>query len=135
MAETSNSLPRALTAASIAVCSIIGAYGALYTGVESGLFDGITNFLRIADPPYIPGGPEPLKTRYTGIAPVDHHLLALVSYFAAFIDGTQGWDVTLVLWYLLAQLCAVWPLFALEGFRKGNKGRAVSWLVIPFPLA
>jgi hypothetical protein len=113
---------------SIAACSVIGGYCALVTSSKNGLFDSIANSVgRDDQQKYIPGGPTPIRTTFTGIKHVDTQLLTLVTFFAFLIDGPQAWNDTLSFWYLMAQLYAGWCLVVLEGRRKGNRGKAVSW--------
>lgn len=119
--------PRALVLVLLAACGIAGGYGTMVAGFKNGFFEAITNCAQEATIPYIPGGPAPFTTQYTGIAALDNRLVFLVAFFAALIDGEKGWEVTLSFWYLMAQLWAGWTLLSLEGLRNGNKGRAVSW--------
>lgn len=127
---TSTSPSRALALTLLLSCAVVGGYGTMAAGFKNGFFKALANCTREATDPYIPGGPTPFKTRYTGIDAVDNHLVVLVAFFAALIDGEKGWEATLSSWYLMAQLWAGWSLLSLEGLRRGNKGRAVSWCVL-----
>lgn len=119
---------RALVLASLAACGIIGGYSTMVAGSKNGFFEAIGACSRgTTGEPYIPGGPAPFKTNYTGISAVDNQLLVLVTFFATLIDGEKSWAVRLSLWYLMVQLWAGWSLLSLEGLRKGNRGRVVSW--------
>lgn len=118
---------RVLVLALLALCAIAGGYGTMAAGFRNGFFKTLTDCLEDPAGPYIPGGPEPFKTRYTGVSAVDEHLVFLVAFFAAFIDGEKSWSALLAFWYLLAHFWAGWTLLSLEGLRKGNKGRSVSW--------
>lgn len=97
-------------------------------GFNNGLFDSMTKSAghQVKDK-YFPGGPAPYKTSYTGIQAIDDHLVTLIVFFIYIIDGPRTWDVVLVYWYLMAQLCAGWMLLSMEGLRQGNRGRVVSW--------
>lgn len=121
-------MSRAATVAVLAACSIFGAYGTFGAGIQNGLFDSITKSsgCGVKDK-YLLGGPAPYKTTYTGFAAVDSPLTTMIAFFTYIIDGPKTWDVVLVYWYLMAQFCAGWTLLSLEGLRKGNRGRIVSW--------
>ncbi|KAJ9150778.1 hypothetical protein NKR23_g3349 [Pleurostoma richardsiae] len=110
-------------------CAGFGGYGTFGAGSQNGLFEVISNSAGrpAASERYIPGGPEPIRTRYTGIVAIDDHVIVLVAFFTFLIDGPQTWDITLSYWYLMAHFCAGWTLMALEGLRKGNRGKLVSW--------
>ncbi|EFX00224.1 hypothetical protein CMQ_7226 [Grosmannia clavigera kw1407] len=122
----SQSASRALTISALLACAGWGGYSVAITGIRSGMFAAIEASIGRADP-YIPGGPAPYRTHFTGIAGLDRHLLTLVSFFTFIIDGPQTWSTTLAFWYLWAHLCAGWCLIALEGRRLGNSGLAVRW--------
>ena len=128
--------PAALTTALVAAvavilaCGIAGGYGTLGAGVQNGLFDAIHNAVtghEGAVPPYLPGGPLPYCTTFTGVPVIDRPLLGTVAWFILMIDAPQTWDVRLSFWYLMAQFCAAWCLISLEGQRRINRGRLVSW--------
>ncbi|KUI68481.1 hypothetical protein VM1G_04663 [Cytospora mali] len=125
---TSSIIPRSATIATLAACAVLGAYGTFVAGIKNGLFDSITKSAgqKVHDK-YFPGGPAPYKTTYTGFDVIDGHLIILIAFFTYIIDGPKTWDVVLVYWYLMSQFCAGWTLLSLEGLRKGNKGRVVSW--------
>jgi hypothetical protein len=110
-------------------CAGFGGYGTFGAGSQNGLFEVISNSAGrpAASERYIPGGPEPIRTRYTGVVAIDDHVIVLVAFFTFLIDGPQTWDITLSYWYLMAHFCAGWTLMALEGLRKGNRGKLVSW--------
>ncbi|KAK0636990.1 hypothetical protein B0T17DRAFT_484014 [Bombardia bombarda] len=121
---------RAAVVVAIIACAAIGGYGTMATGFKNGLFESLEK--TTGDPLsrhdlYVPGGPQPFKSSYTGIAAVDGLLAILVAFWGAIIDGDRTWNMDASYWYLMAQFCASWCLLSLEGLRKGSKGKAVSW--------
>ena len=66
----------------------------------------------------------PMKTRYTGIAPIDIELSMLV---AAFVPGTAGWDPVFRQQqiYFLFQFFAVCCIMAIESHRASNRNRII----------
>lgn len=119
---------RMVTTAALLACAGLGGYSVIATGLHSGLFAVLTAASQAADP-YVPGGPAPFRTSYTGIDGLDKHLMSLITSFSFLTDGPQTWSTTLAYWYLMMQLFAGWDLVVLEGHRRGNRGRAVSWSV------
>lgn len=118
----------ALTVAGLLACAGMGAYGTFGAGFNNGLFAAIENSVGRAQPdPYFISGPKPYRLVYTGFEPFDRQLRTLISFFVLLIDGPKTGDVVLVYWYLMAQFCAGWSLLFLEGMRRGNADRAVSW--------
>lgn len=121
-------MSRPVTIVVLAACSIFGAYGTFVAASQNGLFESITKSSSYGvKNRYFLGGPAPYKTTYTGLEAVDNQLSTLIAFFTYIIDGPKTWDVVLVYWYLMAQFCAGWTLLSLEGLRRGNRGRAVSW--------
>ncbi|KAK7743270.1 hypothetical protein SLS53_004355 [Cytospora paraplurivora] len=112
----------------MSTCSAFGAYSTIGTGIKNGLFDSIGRSAgrKVVDK-YFPSGPAPYRTTYTGIEAIDNPLIIIIAFFTYIIDGPRTWDVVLVYWYLMAHFCAGWTLLSLEGLRKANKGRVVSW--------
>ncbi|KAK0724535.1 hypothetical protein B0H67DRAFT_481923 [Lasiosphaeris hirsuta] len=119
----------AVTVLAILAAGIFGAYATLVTGSRNGLFDSITNAIDQLSFPY---GPEPYPTSFTGIEAIDGPLRGTIVFFTYIIDGpqTSGWHLTLSYWYLMAQYSAGMSLVALEGRRKSNYWRVVSWTSI-----
>jgi hypothetical protein len=111
----------------IASCAIVGGYGTMFMGTKNGFFDAATTTAGRPKDPYIPGGVHPLKTTFTGVAPIDSQLQILVGFFSYIIDGERTWGVTASYWYLILQFLPACLLLFLEGSRKGNAGRIVSW--------
>lgn len=121
-------MSRPATIAILAACSAFGAYGTLVAGFNNGLFDSITKSTgHDVKDKYFPTGPAPYKMTYTGIEAIDEYFVGLIGFFIYIIDGPKTWDVVLVYWYLISQLCAGWMLLSMEGLRLGNRGRIVSW--------
>jgi len=89
--------------------------------------NGMSDMIEAARVHYIltDGIPNPYLGRLTGIAPVDFMLFTLVNFFW---PVTQGDTPGLSLMGLLfaGQCCALLTIMMIEGFRSGNKGRAVS---------
>lgn len=71
-------------------------------------------------------GVTPLKTRFTGLSPLDDMLSMLVGAFMPGITGVEGPQVRLQQWYFLTQWFGVLCFWTVEGFREGNKGRVAS---------
>ncbi|KAI0118794.1 hypothetical protein GGR51DRAFT_545336 [Nemania sp. FL0031] len=88
--------------------------------VLSGVSSGAVESLR--------GAPSPFLSSYTGVGVVDKQLSAMVSFFAAVLDGNVSWDITLFYVWGMAQFAAMWTLLVLEAKRSGNRGRLVSWI-------
>lgn len=77
----------------------------------------------------LPGAPQPVKTAFTGLKPLDRQLTVLVTFFAALInDPGAGWNVTAFYVWGIAQFTAGWAALVLEGRRSGNRGALVSWV-------
>ncbi|KAI1126687.1 hypothetical protein F5Y10DRAFT_278637 [Nemania abortiva] len=74
------------------------------------------------------GAPAPFLSSYTGVGVVDKQLSAMVSFFAAILDGDVSWDITMFYVWGMAQFAAIWTLLVLEAKRAGNRGRLVSWI-------
>lgn len=129
MAST-NSTHRWITIAILAACSAFGAYATFGTAANNGLLDAIGKAVGPdvkPDAKHFPGGPKPYKITYTGIPAVDDHLLTLISFFVLLLDAPKTQDMVWVSRYMVTQFMAGWVLLSLEGLRKGNKGRVVSW--------
>lgn len=121
---------RWLTIAILAACSVFGAYATFVTADKNGLLAAISRAVgRDVNPKFkhFPGGPKPYKFTYTGIAAIDAQLTTLISFFVLILDAPKTLDTVWVSRYLGTQFLAGWLLLTLEGLRKGNKGRAVSW--------
>lgn len=67
----------------------------------------------------------PMKTKYTGISPVDNQLTTLVGFFYSATDGNRP-DVSLIGLNLGGQVIAAWILMVLESMRKGNSGLSLT---------
>lgn len=124
----SSNMSRIAIIATLVACAAFGAYATLGASFKNGLFDSISKTAgHVVKDKFVSGGPMPLKTTYTGIGVIDSHLITLIACFTYIIDGPKTWDVVLVYWHFMAQFCAGWTLLSLEGLRKGNRGRFVSW--------
>lgn len=118
---------RAIVPPLIAVCGLVGGYAGMYQITKNGFGESLADTAGRATDPYIAGGVHPFKNSYTGIPAVDAQLLVLVSFFAYMLDTPQSWAVTASFWYLLVQFFAACCLLFLEGLRRGNAGRLVTW--------
>lgn len=88
--------------------------------VTADLASGRTAILR--------GAPEPFRTAYTGVGPIDRHLSVLVGFFASLLhDPGAGWEASAFFLWVLGQAGAAWTLLLLESLRAGNRGRLVSF--------
>ncbi|KHN94014.1 uncharacterized protein MAM_08143 [Metarhizium album ARSEF 1941] len=67
----------------------------------------------------LPGLDEPLRTRYTGLAHVDHLLATLTMFFWPVGDGSQP-GLTLHSIAFSGTFASAWMLVTLESWRKGN---------------
>jgi hypothetical protein len=67
----------------------------------------------------LPGTNEPLRTVYTGIAPVDNVLAALTTFFWPATDGSNP-TLTLHSIAFSGTFGAAWTLVTLESWRRGN---------------
>jgi len=115
-------------------CAGFGGYGTLGAGFRDGMFGTITKATEAgASTAVFPGGPTPYRTSYTGVGLLDDRLVPLLAFFTFIIDGPQTWDITLSYWYLMAHFGAGMCLLLLEGTRRGNRRRAVSWFVFSTP--
>lgn len=125
-----NMYSRILTSAALAAICAFGFYGALGAASYNGLFSAITQTTLF--PPSCPGGPEPFRTTYTGWAPLDQQFAFVVCFFSIGLQGPQTADVSWATGYLTLHFFAGWLLLCLEGLRRGNRGRLVSWYVYTY---
>lgn len=94
---------------------------------KNGFGDAI--FTHVVNAPHegFPGAPKPLLREFTGVKVLDDLLAVLVGYFSALLDGDVAPQHRLFGIWGMAQFGACWTLVALEGLRRGNRGRLVSW--------
>ena len=113
------------------LCAAFGGYATLGVGTKNGLLHALdqSSGYQAKEEKYFLGGPSPQKTTYTGIRLVDNHLVALNAFFVIILDGPATWDVTVVFWCLMAEVCAAWTFISIEGQRgRGNRhGGIVAW--------
>ena len=108
----------------------LGGYATLYSSLTNNFLAALIRTVGHLHPVsgrYLPGGPEPFKSTYTGIRALDEHLCGLVGFFLAAVDGQQDLETTLGLWGLMAMFFSAWLLLVLEGLRAGNKRRWLAW--------
>lgn len=73
----------------------------------------------------LPNTDVPMKTKYTGIGPIDGQLTSLVAFFYTATDGNRP-DVSLLGLDLGGQVIAAWVLMVLESLRKSNHGMLLT---------
>lgn len=119
-------IPLPVTLAAIGGALYVGIRGTFVAGFEDGYFPFLGR-LKDGEPfkaPYHPPGPIP---RWTGIQVVDDQLVTLTGFFAAMFLDDRPYETRLLLLWLFGQFAAIWTLMLLEGVRRGNKGKFVSW--------
>ncbi|KAB5577959.1 hypothetical protein GE09DRAFT_535948 [Coniochaeta sp. 2T2.1] len=111
-----------------AACALVGGYAGMYMSGVNGAIESSKNSAGRAVDPYISGGVHPFKNSYTGIRAIDDTLLVLVPFFAYILDTPQSWGIRVSFWYLMINFFAATSVIFLEGQRRGNAGRLVSWV-------
>lgn len=104
----------------------------MFLSSRNGTFDALYAVVAQTEPK-IPGTHIPVSQKYTGIEAVDRHLMFLVMFFTPVVDGKSE-AVMLFCGFACGQFGAAWLLIMLEGLRKGNLGKVVSWYVLDFSL-
>ncbi|KAK8139144.1 hypothetical protein PG984_002524 [Apiospora sp. TS-2023a] len=131
---SSNGVKYALVAIFVA-CSGFGGWAALGSMEKTGL-NALIKAVLAGDRAALPGGPEPFKRHWLGLAPVDGLLNFLVAFFSAIVDGANGtgpdgkveWNGYLFYVWGMSQFIAAWAVLLLESLRVGNRGRLVSYI-------
>ncbi|KAK8114873.1 hypothetical protein PG999_006942 [Apiospora kogelbergensis] len=115
-------------------CSAFGGWTALGSTKTTGL-GALIEAVGAGERAAFPGGPEPFKRVWSGLAPVDGMLNMMVGFFSAIIDGTavdgretEDWNSLLFYAWGMAQFVAGWSMLLLESLRVGNRGRLVSYV-------
>ena len=93
--------------------------------------DGLTKRLTALATPGqhgYPGTPAPLRQQYTRLPPLDKQLTMLVAFFAEAIDPARPVSVIQAM-HFAAQFGTAGLLLTIEGARRGNRGKAVTWYV------
>ncbi|KAK7952561.1 uncharacterized protein PG986_008289 [Apiospora aurea] len=116
-------------------CSAFGGWATIGSLQKTGL-GALIEAVLAGNQAAFPGGPEPFKRRWTGLAPVDGFLGGIVGFFSAIIDGSNApdrsgkveWDAYLFYVWFAGQFVAVWAMLLLESLRVGNRGRLVSYV-------
>lgn len=119
---------RNATAGALLFLAAWGAYTTYGVGSQNGLFETIRGSLDVENP-YVPGGVSPLRTRYVASPAVDKHITILISFFSYVIDLPRTKDVDVSSLLVMGQLCAGWALIRFEGWRLGNRQKAIAWWV------
>jgi hypothetical protein len=119
-------IPLPVTLAGIGGALYVGIQGTFVAGFQDGYFPflGQLNNERPYQAPYHPPNPIP---RYTGIKAVDDQLVILVGFFAAMFLDERPYETRLLLLWLFGQFAAIWTVLLLEGVRRGNRGKIISW--------
>ncbi|KAK7739622.1 hypothetical protein SLS62_011240 [Diatrype stigma] len=108
--------------------SLFGLYATLGVLTKTGAGLVTRDLASAPAPAVLRGAPEPFRTTYTGVGPVDRHLSVLVGFFAALLDDPgAGWDTSAFFLWTLGQAGAAWTLLLLESLRAGHRGRLVSF--------
>lgn len=68
----------------------------------------------------------PFIASFTGIGPIDDYLATLLVFFWPVATGEGGPGPNLMATVFGSQACAALTILMIEGFRKGNVGKAVS---------
>ncbi|KAL8364704.1 hypothetical protein RB595_003809 [Gaeumannomyces hyphopodioides] len=94
---------------------------------KSGWFDVIDAW-GAAHPTQLPGTgvDDTLRTAYTGVPAVDHHIAGGMRVFGAMANGHHQ-PLSLFSFWFAGQLLAVHTLQVLEGLRAGNRGKLISY--------
>lgn len=111
------------------VLSLVAVYALRIAAVQSGVSEKlelITTTKVFSENPLSRHGPlaehpMPLRTTYTGIAPLDKGLSFLV---AAFMNGAAGWRDSFFVFmiYFLVSFFAIITIWAIESCRERNNG-------------
>jgi hypothetical protein len=118
---------RGILLPAIATCALVGGYAGMYSMSVNGLMDTMKSTAMRPVDPYVPGGVSPFRNKFTGVALIDGWLNMLVPFFAFALDTPHSWAVTASGGYLLTAYFGACCLLFLEGSRRGNAGRSVSW--------
>ena len=119
---------RSLTAALLVGLSLFGGFGVWGSGFIGGSFEALETAAKPkTGKPFYPGGPPPDRTQFTGVESVDGHIRILLGFFTLAIDAPQTWAETLAYYNFMIHFAGGSILIILEGMRKGNVGRVVSW--------
>jgi hypothetical protein len=117
------------TGAALAVLAVIGA-GTLHGfSIRNGLYD-LIDAHKIQG--ILPNGiNDPYKSGFTGLAPLDSIISTLLLFFWPVVDAGRERAGLSALGVLFGgQACAALTMMMIEGMRKGNEGRAVSFITI-----
>ena len=115
-----------ITATKIALVffSAAGYYATWYLLLNNGTTKHMAD-IRDVGPRLLPGTNEPVKTVYTGIAPIDYQLCVLALFFWENVDGSNPAG-SLFCFHFATQVACGWGLLMIEGLRRGNRWRIIS---------
>ncbi|RDW80315.1 hypothetical protein BP6252_04953 [Coleophoma cylindrospora] len=114
---------------------ILAAYACYATWGLNVLDGSVGRMLDIfkTDMPVLTGTNAPVKTRFTGIPPIDYWIVFMIVFFWEALNGSHPATIIEGL-YFFGQVSALWTLMCLEGKRIGNQGlvvgKAMMWLYI-----
>ncbi|KAG8532877.1 uncharacterized protein KY384_002755 [Bacidia gigantensis] len=127
----STSPPVSLLTASkviLPLLSVLGYYLTHYLIAHNGTVDRMVQ-IRDVGPRLLPGTSEPVRTVYTGIPYIDDQLGILTVIFWEQVDGSRP-DASLFAFYFGAQIFPAWGVIMVEGLRKANRGRLISYTAV-----
>jgi hypothetical protein len=105
--------------------AVPAVYGIIVIQLQNGTLQ-LFNELENASPLKLPRLTEDLRETYTGISLLDAKLRSLVVFFWNIVDGHHP-PVVLFGIYMSGQLLSVLVLCWLEGYRRANSWRVISW--------
>ncbi|KAL4938821.1 hypothetical protein BDV06DRAFT_225648 [Aspergillus oleicola] len=111
-------------AAKLLLVLCLGAlYAQYYVSKTGGLYESVFELVAASK---LPSSNATFRTAYTGIESVDRILSYLIKYRWPLSDGSDPALTPIAISYFGA-ISAIWTLLLLEGYRNGNKGRAISF--------
>ncbi|KAL2074989.1 hypothetical protein VTL71DRAFT_8769 [Oculimacula yallundae] len=117
---------RTVVLISLPLFSLLGAFTATVLADANGTFKNIFAIIQ-SEKPKFPGTDFDLFMQYTGIGWLDRHICFLVMFFAPVV-AKKGDALEMLTIFGAGQFGAAWALMLMEGLRKGNKGRVVSFV-------
>ncbi|KAF2422158.1 hypothetical protein EJ08DRAFT_640974 [Tothia fuscella] len=113
----------------LAVYTIIGAITLHGFSVRNGFYDLVDTAAKQHFVPIDAVGK--MKRSFTGVGPLDQLLSGLVGFFWPMVTKEQGnAGLSLMGLEFAGQGCALVTMIMIEGFRRGNNGRGVSFIAI-----
>ena len=112
------------TQAALVVCFAVAVWGTLGLITTAGAGKLISD-LRYSKTPLLPNTSVPVKTKYTGIGPIDSQLVVLGVFFWSVLDHNHP-EYALHLNDFAFQFAVQYGLCVIEGSRPGNAGKLIS---------